>query len=273
MRIPIKRGRAFSNADTGQTRPVAIVNEALAARWLEGLEPIGARLLVDDSDGPPRPVEIIGIVGNVQQIALDGTEPTWDLYVTYSQIHADTLGGAVANMFWVIRTTGDPMSLETALVREVRRVDPEVVTSQVRPLASNLSDSVAPRRFSVSLMTAFSVAALVLAVTGIYAVITYAVSQRAREIGIRIALGAHRASILRLVVGHGARFIVIGLAVGSAIAVALMRLVTTMLFGLSPGDVATISQVIAAVGAVSLVACALPTVRAFQLGRINPGAE
>ena len=106
VRIPLKRGRTFSDGDTAETRPVAVVNEALADRWLDGLDPIGARLLVDDSDGPPRPVEIIGVVGNVQQIALDGKEPTWDLYVTYPQIHADTLGGAVGNMFWMTRTSG-----------------------------------------------------------------------------------------------------------------------------------------------------------------------
>ncbi|HJZ76751.1 MAG TPA: ABC transporter permease [Vicinamibacterales bacterium] len=265
LRIPLKRGRAFSDGDTGATRSVAVVNEALAARWLAGLEPIGARLLVDDSDGPPRPVEVVGVVGNVQQIALDATDPTWDLYLTYAQIHADTLGGAVGNMFWLTRTAGDPMALATPLVRELRRVDRDVVASQLRPLEQNLVDAIAPRRFSVTLMAAFGLAALVLAATGIYAVIAYSVSQRAREIGIRIALGARNASIMRLVVGEGARFVVAGLAAGIAMAAGLLRLLTSLLFGVTSSDIATFVQVSASVSIVALVACAVPTVRALRL--------
>src|SRR5262245_35502289 len=119
-RIALKRGRTFSEQDTEQTRAVAIVNEELARRWLDGLEPIGARLLVDDNDGAPRPVEIIGVVGNVQQSGLDGP-PTWDLYVTYPQIHADNVAAAAANMFWLVRTTGDPMTLASGFARDVRR--------------------------------------------------------------------------------------------------------------------------------------------------------
>jgi putative ABC transport system permease protein len=273
LRIPLRRGRTFSDRDTDRTRPVAIVNEALADDWLDGIEPIGARLLVDDSDGPPRPVEVIGVVGNVQQIALDGTDPTWDVYLTYPQIHADTVGLAVANMFWMMRTTGDPMALATVFVHELRRVDPEVVASQIRPLEQNLFDAVAPRRFSVWLMAAFGAAALVLAVTGIYAVITYSVSQRGREIGIRLALGARRSNIVRLVVGEGARFIIIGLVSGLAMAGGVTRLVSTLLFGLTSSDVATFGQVSATVAVVSLLACAVPTVRALRLDGIALNAE
>ena len=264
MRIPLRRGRTFSERDTGTTPAVAVVNEALADRWLNGLDPIGARLLVDDSDGPPRPVEIVGVVGNVQQIALDASDPTWDLYLTYPQIHADTLGGAVGNMFFLLRTTGDPMALAAPLVRELRRVDPDVVASQIRPLEQNLSDAVAPRRFSVSLMTAFGLAALVLALTGIYAVVTYSVSQRSREIAIRIALGARGSSIMRLVLGEGARFIAAGLVAGVAAAAGAMRLVSTLLFGVTAGDVATFGEVAAAIAIVSLLACAVPTMRAVR---------
>jgi putative ABC transport system permease protein len=265
VRIPLKRGRTFSDLDTEQIQAVAVVNEALAERWLDGLEPIGARLLVDDSDGPPRPVEIVGVVGNVQHIALDGKDPTWDLYVTYPQIHADTLGFAVGNMFWMTRTTGEPMALAAAFVRELRRVDPDVVASQIGPLERNLSDSLAPRLFSVSLMAAFAVAALALAATGIYAVVTYAVSQRAREISIRIALGAGPANIARLVIGEGTRQVAIGLVAGLAIAFGLVRLVSTMLFGLTATDPVTFGQVSAAVALASLLACVVPTLRALRM--------
>jgi len=263
--IPLKRGRTFSDRDTGETRAVAIVNEALAARWLDGLEPIGARLLVDDSDGPPRRVEIVGVVGNVQQVALDAKDPTWDLYVTYPQIHADALGLAVGNMFWMTRTTGEPMALQAAFIRELRRVDAEIVASQVGPLHLNLSGALAPRRFSVSLMAAFAVAALALAATGIYAVVTYGVSQRAREIGIRVALGARRSNIARLVIGEGLRFVAIGLVSGLLIAIGLMRLVSTLLFGLTSTDPITFGQVSAAVVLASLLACAVPALHALRL--------
>lgn len=266
-RIPLKRGRTFSERDTERTRAVAVVNEALAGRWLQGLEPIGARLLVDDNDGPPRPVEIIGVVGNVQQVALDG-EPTWDLYLTYPQIHPDNVGAAAANMFWILRTTGEPMNLATSLAGEVRRIDPEVVASQVRPMDRYLSDAVAPRRFSLSLMAAFAVAALALAVTGIYAVVLYSVSQRAREIGIRVALGASRSSIVRLVMGHGIRFVGIGLVLGIVMAVGATRLLSTMFFGLAATDAVTFGQVAVVVAAVSVLACAVPTAR---LGRLVVG--
>jgi len=273
MRIPLQRGRTFSSDDTERTRPVAIVNEALVRQWLDGLEPIGARLLVDDNDGTPRPVEIIGVVGNVQHLSLDTPDPTFDLYLTYPQIHADTLGLATANMFWIVRTTNDPMVLAPAFVQELRRLDPDVVASQVRPLNHYLRDSVASRRFSVSLMAAFALAAIALAVTGIYAVITYSVSQRAREIGIRVALGARRSSIVRLVLGEGARLIVIGLAAGTVMALVLMRMLSTLLFGLTTGDLPTLVQVAAAVSIASLLACGLPTIRAVRLGGARLHAE
>jgi len=242
----------------------AVVNEELARRWLNGLEPIGARLLVDDNDGPPRPIEIVGVVGNVQQVALDG-EPTSDLYLTYPQIHPDNVGAAAANIFWIVRTTGDPMNLAASLSKEVRRIDPEVAASQIRPMDRYLSDAVAPRRFSLSLMAAFAVTALALAITGIYAVVMYSVSQRTREIGIRVALGASRSNIVRLVMGHGIRFILIGLVSGIAMAAGATRLLSSMLFGVAATDAATFGQVAAVVSAVSLLACAVPTARAGRL--------
>jgi putative ABC transport system permease protein len=172
---------------------VAVVNEELASQWLHGLDPIGARLLVDDNDGPPRPIEIIGVVGDVQQVALDG-EPTWDLYLTYPQIHPDNVGAAAANMCWIVRGTGNPMNLATSLAREVRRIHPEVVAAQIRPMDHYLSDAVAPRRFSLSLMAAFALAALALAITGIYAVVMYSISQRARLVFASRSVPAARTS-------------------------------------------------------------------------------
>jgi len=263
MRIPLKRGRTFNDRDTETTRPVAVVNEQLARQWLNGVEPVGARLLVDDNDGLPRPVEIVGVVGNVQQMALDG-DPTWDLYLAYPQIHADNVGAAAANMFWIVRTAGDPTRLAPTIAREVRRVDPEVAASQIRPVESYLGDALASRRFNLWLMAAFAFAAMALAITGIYAVIAYSVSQRAREIGIRVALGARRSHIVRLIVGHGARFVAIGLAAGVMAAIGVARLISTMLFGVTPGDPMTFAQVITVVATASAMACLVPALRIDQ---------
>lgn len=263
-RIPLKRGRTFTEGDTGQTRAVAVVNEALARQWLDGLEPIGARLLVDDNDGSPRPVEIIGVVGDVRQSALDG-DATWDLYITYPQIHSDNTGAAAANMFWMVRASAAPMNLGAGLAGEIRRIDPEVAASQIRPMDRYLSDAVAPRRFNVALMAAFAVAALALAVTGIHAVVMYSVSQRAHEIAIRVALGADRSTIARLVMGRGMRSVAVGLAVGAALAAGAARLLSSMLFGLAANDATTFAQVVAAVAAASILACALPAARAGRL--------
>jgi putative ABC transport system permease protein len=157
------------------------------------------------------------------------------------------------------------MNLANDLAREVRRIDPDVVASQIRPMDHYLSDAVAPRRFSLSMMAVFAVAALALALTGVYAVVLYSVSQRAREIGIRIALGASRSSILRLLMGRGMRFILIGVGLGIAMAIGATRLVSTMLFGVAATDVVTFGQVAVVVAVVSGIACAVPTARLRKL--------
>jgi putative ABC transport system permease protein len=268
--IPVKRGRPFSSADTDQTRPVAVINEALAARWLEGADPIGARLLVDDNDGAPRPIDIVGVVGNVRQLSLDAGD-TWDLYLPYAQVHVDNIATVAANMFWVVRTTGEAGALGNSFRREIRRLDAGVAAAQIRPMTSYLSASLAPRRFNVALMTAFAVAALAVAITGIYAVTSYSVAQRSREINIRVALGATRASILRLIVGQGSKSILAGLAAGIALAAGTVRSLSALLFGLSPADPATYAQTGVIVAVVSLAAAWLPAGAAARRagGRMN----
>jgi putative ABC transport system permease protein len=260
-RIPLKRGRTFSESDTGDTRAVAVISEALAAQWLEGMDPIGARLLVDDNDTGARPIEIIGVVGSVRQLGLD-TAPTHDLYLTYTQVHRDNVGAAAANMFWILRVASpDPMLLAPAVTREVRAANAGVAASQVRPLTAYLADAVAPRRFSVTVMVIFSMAALLLATTGVYAVVSYATQQQAREIAIRMALGARVGDIARLVVAQGLKSVVTGLLIGAVMALAVMRTIASLLFELTPFDLSTFAQVLIAVGVVSALACAAPIAR------------
>jgi putative ABC transport system permease protein len=153
------------------------------------------------------------------------------------------------------------MAMTTAFVRELRGVDAGVVASQVKPLAAHISESLAPRRFSVTLMAAFALAALVLALAGIYAVVLYSISQRAREIAIRMALGARSGTIVQLVVRQEAVYVVFGLAIGIGTAAAATRLLTTMLVGVTADDAATFFQVFAVVALFSLIASALPACR------------
>jgi putative ABC transport system permease protein len=271
-RIPILRGRGVSAADAEQSPAVALVSESLARRWLDGLDPIGARLLVDDNDVGPRPIEIVGVVGDVRQMTLDG-EPTWDLYLAYAQIPHDNVGLAAGNMFWVVRTEGDPTQLAGGLAGAVRRVDPGVAASQVWPMTRYLSEAMATRRFSVGLMTAFSLAALALALTGIHAVVSYTVSQRTREIGVRLALGATRATIVGLVVGQCTRFIALGVAVGIIIAATASRLIATTLVGVAAIDLVTFTEVAALVAVVAIAACLAPARRAAGIRASVLGAE
>src|SRR5215471_4671202 len=145
--------------------------------------------------------------------------PTWDLHLPYTQPHPDNVGTAAGNMFWVARTTGDPMTAAAAFERSVRAVDPDVAASQIRPMDRYLTDAIAPRRFTLSLMAAFALSALALAVTGIYSVVLYAAARRAHELAIRVALGASRPRIVRLVAGEGVRFVLAGVAAGLLMAI------------------------------------------------------
>lgn len=194
-------------------------------------------------------------------MALD-EEPTLDLYLPYTQIHLDNLGAAAANMSWIVRTTDRPMNLASGLARAVRRIDPEVVAAQVRPLDQYLAEAMGPRRFSLSLMSAFALAALALAITGIYAVVMYSVSQRAREFALRAVLGAQRTDLMWLVVRQGVTPALTGIAVGLAVAVAATSALSTLLFGLSAMDPATFAAVPLVLLFVAVIACLGPGLRA-----------
>ena len=166
-------------------------------------------------------------------------------------------------MFWILRTTGDPMSLATGLAVEVRRIDPEVVAAQIRPMDHYLSDAVAPRRFSLSLITAFAAAALALAITGIYAVVMYSVSQRAREIGIRARCQPLEHRTARYAPRHS--LYPHRPCIGNRNGVGVTRLLSTMLFGLAATDAVTFGQVAVVVAAVPVLACAVPAARVGRL--------
>jgi predicted permease len=263
MRIPMRRGRPFSERDTATTPPVVIVNETLARRFFGSQEPIGEHLLLDDNDTGPRAAEIVGVVSDVRHLSLD-TEPTPDVYLPYSQLHRDVFGWATANMFWVVRTETDPLGFAAPVRHEMQQVDSQVPIGTMRTMDQYLSASVAPRRFNVSVLGVFAVAALLLAATGIYATLSYSISQRAHEIAIRAALGAQRHDILGLVLAQGLRPALIGVGLGLGAAVGITRTLSGLLFELSATDPATFLFVSLGLVVVSLTACLVPAVRATR---------
>jgi putative ABC transport system permease protein len=266
MRVPLRRGRALRDADGATAAPVALVNATLAHRLFGAADPIGAHLLIDDNNGSPRPVAIVGVVGDVTQVSLEGVA-TNDLYLPYAQLHPDNLQLAAANMTWVVRTRVDPDATARAIGDALRRAAAGVPIAGIAPLGTTLSAALAPRRFTLGLMTLFAFAAVLLAATGTYAVLSFATHQRLDELAIRRALGAGPRQILWLVVGQGMRPVAAGIVFGLAAATALTGLVASMLFGVGANDPLTFGAVACGLGLVAALACLVPAVRAARDGR------
>ena len=264
MKIPLRQGRAFDAHDQADRRPVAIVNETLARTFFPNGDALGAQIQVDDNNTGPRPLEIVGVVGDVKHVSLED-KPTIDIYLPIAQVHKDGVSSVTNNQYWILRSHADAQSLETAVRREFRSVDPDVASASIRTMESYLSDSIAPRRFNVRLLTIFAVAALVLAATAIYGLISYSVSQRTPEIGIRLALGASRRNIFRIVLGQGMKLVLVGLAFGLAGAFALTRFVRSLMFGVTPSDPLTFVAVSSLLIVITIAAGAVPALRATKL--------
>jgi len=272
MRIPVIRGRGLGEQDTATTRPVVLVNEALARRFLADRDPIGAHLLVDDNNAGPRPLEVVGVVGDVRQLSLDG-EPTMDLYLPYDQLHPDVLPLATASMYWVVRGRGGRDARAAEIRHAMRGADPAVPISDLRPIAQSIAAAVAPRRFNLMVLGVFAAAALLLSATGIYAMLSYSAGRRARELAIRSALGAGQGDLLLQVVRQGMTPALSGIAAGLAAAFAVTRTLSSMLFGLGAADPTTFAIMPAVLLLVALAACLGPGLRAARAAIDGPAAR
>ncbi len=261
MGIPVLQGQEFTDADSAETRPVALVSRTLARQFFPEGDAIGKHLRIDDNNTGPRPVEIVGVVGDVKQSSLDRS-PTYDVYISLEQMHPDAVVWMRSNMFWMLRTKHEPMALASSFRTALREVAYDVPASSVQPMESYFSASVAPRRFNLQLLAVFSIAGLLLATTGIYGVMSYSVSLRARELGILMALGARRETILMQVLRNGAVVALIGMAAGLAGAAALGRVIQGLLFEVDALDAVTYAAVMGVLLATSLLACYLPARRA-----------
>jgi hypothetical protein len=246
---------------------VAIVSTLVAKNHFPDRSPIGQRILVDDTDGDPRQVEIIGIVGPVKQANLE-TPAKADIYLPLRQMPKDGVPWLRNSAYWILKTSGGATGLEQLLRDTVQNVDPNVAVGTVRPMSEAVAAALAARRFSLLLVGSFAAAALFLAAAGLYAVISYGIQQRNREIGVRLALGATRATILGMIFKEGAVLVAGGIIAGFAIALALARLVASQMYGVNEHDPLSFAVVGLILSVISLVACGIAARRAMNIDPI-----
>jgi putative ABC transport system permease protein len=260
MEIPLRAGRTLTDDDREDRPLVVVINEALAREYFRGEDPVGRRIHFARETGSPRWMTIVGVVGDVKQYAL--AEPAYPaVFTSFEQ----------TNEAWrrwmsvVVRSQDDPARVVSVLKREVWSLDSQLPLNRIQSLDLVLADSLAERRFNMFLLGLFAGLATTLATVGIYSVMSYTVSERTHEIGVRLAVGARRTDVLRLVLGQGARLAIAGLTAGVLGAVVLTRLMKSLLFGVAPSDPATLVAVVLLMAAVVLLACYVPARRAMQV--------
>jgi predicted permease len=254
MRIPVVAGRAFAATDREGAVPVAIINETLAATYWPNRDPIGQRIALDGDDLRR---QIVGVVKTVNYRSL-GEAPQPCVYVPLRQHFADA-------MILYVHTDRDPAALMPAVQREVRAIDGQIELSDVRTMQTVIGQALFGATAGVGLLSVFGLVALALASLGLYGVMTYTVNVRRREIGLRMALGADRGTVVRLVLRQGMTLVLVGIVGGVLGALLVGRAVATMLYGVSPGDPVSIAIASLVLSVVALIACALPAYRASRL--------
>jgi predicted permease len=254
--IPLLRGRNFTETETSEPRHVIIISESFARQYFPGEEPLGKRITVAMAEEPV-PTEIIGVVGDVRYDSLtDKAEPT--VYFPHPEL-------AYPFMTLVIRTGGNPAELAPAIEREVRAIDPDQPVSDVRTMNQVMSDTLGRARFNTLLLTLFAGLATLLAAVGIFGVMNYSVTLRTREIGLRMALGAQRGQVLMLILRQGLLLTLIGIGIGLVGALAVTRVMSSLLFGVGASDPLTFALIVLVLAVVSLIACYIPARRATRV--------
>jgi putative ABC transport system permease protein len=261
MGIKLRQGRFFDDHDDTQAQPVSIINELMARQYWPGESALGKRFKLGPPDSPRPWVTVVGVIGDVKEMGLEAP-PKAEMFFPYLQ-QPDTLWNMPRDL--TVRTTGDPLSLAASVRQAVWSVDRIQPVSNIRTMDDILSEEVAQRRIGMTLLVAFAALALLLASLGIYGVMSYAVTQRTQEIGIRMALGAGRPAVLLMVLADGLRLAGAGVALGLGVSFALTRLMTGLLFGVSASDPRTLVGVTLLLTAVALLACYLPARRATKV--------
>jgi predicted permease len=259
LQIPLVGGQFFAVDDGPQAQPVVMVNETMVNRYWPNQDPLGKRIKIGNLDSKSPWFSVKGVVKDSAQASLDrGIRP--EIYFALGQ-----MAGRYRRMNLTVRTSVDPKSTVTAIQSAIREVDKDQPVYQIQTIDELIRDSIGTRRFALAILIMFAVLALVLAVSGIYGVISYSVTQRTQEIGIRMALGARAADVLRLVLGQFMRLTLVGVGLGLVAAYALTRLMTSLLFGVTATDVTTFILVSIGLSLVALIACLVPARRATRV--------
>jgi putative ABC transport system permease protein len=257
MRVPLKQGRVFTRNDRAGVQKVVVVSEGAAKAYWPGQDPVGKPVSVGQGGFYDDTAYVIGVVGDVRYGTLDSL-PVPDVYLSYYQ-------SPRGRMTMFVRTVGDPRAIIGAARREIASIAPGVPLYDIRPMPERVATAMGYARFSAMLLAAFAVVALALAALGTYGVISFAVSQRTKEIGIRVALGATRATVLRLVVGQGIGLAIVGGALGLVGALAATRVLRSLLYGVAPSDPATLVSIVALLVVAVIAASWVPARRAASV--------
>jgi putative ABC transport system permease protein len=252
--ISLMKGRDFSDRDNSDAPRAAIINNDLARIYFPGEDPLSRRITFDDGESW---ISIVGVVADTKRLGVD-TAAKPEVYFPYLQVPA-------SSMSLVVRTATEPLTLAGAVKNEIKMIDKDLPLGESKTMQQVLSESNSGRRFNLVLLTVFATVALILAMVGIYGVMSYAVTQRTHEIGIRVAIGAQSRDVFRMVVGEGMILAMIGIGFGLVGAFALTRLMTTMLFAVEPTDPATFVTIAALLTGVTLVACYVPGRKATKV--------
>jgi len=269
FQIPLLRGRVFTDTDTSNNARVVIINQVMAKRYWKDHDPIGQIIVIGTGLGPQfqdPPREVIGIVGNVRENNL-GEADGGVMYIPQSQVPEGLtkLANSIIPLSWVIRAASDPMALRASVERELNAVDGTISASRERTMEQAMSEALARQNFNMLLLTIFAAIALLLAAIGIYGLMSYSVEQRVQEIGIRVALGAARRDVLKLIVLQGMKLVWIGVALGLAAAYGLTRVLGALLYGVKANDPATFAAVAVIVTFVAAAATFVPARRASAI--------
>jgi len=254
--VPLLQGRLFDQRDRANAPPVVLVNETMARRLWPADTPIG-RTISFTAAGQNLSAEIIGVVGAVRPTGFD-SEPRPEFYLHYPQSPA-----SLVTVF--VRTSGDPGALLPAVKAEIREVNPNQAFLSVHTIAQLVDKTTAQRRFNLLWLGAFAVMALILATVGLYGLISFSTAQRTREIGVRMALGAQRGDVMKLVMREGISLALIGVTLGLVAVAAASRLMTSLLFGVSSTDPLTFVSAAGLLTLVALLACYIPARRATRV--------
>jgi putative ABC transport system permease protein len=263
MQIPLHAGRTFNEQELTEERHVVIINQAFANQYLKGVNPLGQKAVIymkSLEESKNTPSEIIGVVGDVRQMGLDTpAEPT--VYWPHPEL-------VISEMTIVVRTANEPLALVSAVRNELQQMDPEQPIAAISTMDELLAGTLSRSRFTMLVLGVFAALALILACVGIYGVIAYSVTQRTQEFGIRMALGANRGDVFRLVLGQGTRLTLLGIGLGIVAALIVTRLMATLLYGVSATDPLTFTAVALLLAVVALAACYIPARRATRVDPI-----